>query len=55
MLQGMKESCRKGIANHPDLESCRVGREAKAEAETEAFAGRVLSFENPIGDADLLV
>ena len=39
----MKESYRKGIANHPDLESCVVSREAAIEALTEAHVGRVSS------------
>jgi hypothetical protein len=41
-----------GMAKHPDLESCRPDREVRLEALTGAFAGWVLSFENPIGDAD---
>src|ERR1035441_8642180 len=28
----MKESCRKGVANHPDAEPCEGGREAALEA-----------------------
>ena len=39
----MKESYRKGVANHPDPESCVVSREAAIEALTGAHAGRVLS------------
>ena len=42
----MKESHRKGIASHPDPESCVAGREAAIEALTGAHAGRVLSPEN---------
>ena len=41
----MKESYRKGIANHPDPESCVGGREAVGEALTGASAGWVLSCE----------
>ena len=41
----MKESYRKGIANHPDLESCGCRRKAAVEALTEAQAGWILSCE----------
>jgi len=41
----MKESYRKGVANHPDLESCAGRRKAAGEALTEAQAGRALSCE----------
>jgi hypothetical protein len=41
----MKELHRKGLANHPDPESCMAGREAAIEALTGAHAGRVLSCE----------
>ncbi len=41
----MKESRRKGVANHPDPESCGVGRKGDAEALTGARAGEVLSRE----------
>jgi hypothetical protein len=41
----MKESYRKGLANHPDPESCTDGREAVGEALTGAHAGWVLSCE----------
>ena len=41
----MKESPRKGVANHPDPESCVASREAAIEALTGAHAGRVLSCE----------
>ena len=41
----MKESYRKGVANHPDPESCVVSREAAIEALTGAHAGRALSCE----------
>jgi RNA-directed DNA polymerase len=41
----MKESYGKGLANHPGLESCVVGREAAIEALTGVHAGRVLSCE----------
>ena len=45
----MRESHRKGLANHSDPESCVVrGRKATIEALTGAQAGRVLSCEiNP--------
>jgi len=41
----MKESYRKGVAGHPDPESCVAGREAAIEALTGAHAGWVLSCE----------
>jgi RNA-directed DNA polymerase len=41
----MKESYRKGVANHPDPESCGVDREGGAEALTGARAGEVSSRE----------
>jgi hypothetical protein len=41
----MKESYRKGLANHPDPESCVASRKAAIEALTGAHAGRVLSCE----------
>jgi hypothetical protein len=41
----MKESYRKGVANHPDPESCVANREAGGEALTGAHAGGVLSCE----------
>lgn len=41
----MKESHRKGLANHPDPESCGGRRKAAGEALTGAQAGRVLSCE----------
>ena len=41
----MKESHRKGLANHPDPESCDGSRKAAGEALTGAQAGRVLSCE----------
>ena len=41
----MKESHRKGVATHPDPESCVASREAAIEALTGAQAGRVLSCE----------
>src|SRR5271163_3903723 len=41
----MKESHRKGVANHPDPESCVASREAAIEALTGAHAGRVWSCE----------
>ena len=39
----MQEPHRKGLANHPDPESCVVSREAGCEALTGAHAGGVLS------------
>jgi hypothetical protein len=44
----MKESHGKGLAHHPDPESCMARREAAIEALTGAHAGRVLSCEIPI-------
>src|ERR1700726_3557232 len=41
----MKESYRKGVANHPDPESCVASRKATIEALTGAHAGRALSCE----------
>src|SRR3954447_11082638 len=41
----MEESCRKGLANHLDPESCVASREAAIEPLTGAHAGRVLSCE----------
>ena len=41
----MKVSHRKGLATHPDPESCMAGRKAAIEALTGAQAGRVLSCE----------
>jgi hypothetical protein len=41
----MRESHRKGVANHPEPESCVAGRKATIEALTGAHAGRVLSCE----------
>jgi|SRR6267143_808563 hypothetical protein len=41
----MKESHRKGVANHPDPESSVGSREAVGEALTGAHAGWVLSCE----------
>ena len=49
----MKESYRKGVANHPDPESCVGSRKAAGEALTGAHAGRVLSCEiNRVRSAD---
>ncbi len=51
----MKESYRKGAANHPDPESCNGRREAAVEALTGAQAGRVLSCEiNFVRGADVV-
>jgi hypothetical protein len=41
----MQESHRKGVAIHPDPESCVVARKGAIEALTGAYAGRVLSCE----------
>lgn len=41
----MKESYRKGVANHPGVESCEGGREIALEALTEVYVGWVLRFE----------
>jgi hypothetical protein len=41
----MKESCRKGIASHPDPESCVASRKAGREALTGAHAGGTSSCE----------
>src|SRR5215475_7215131 len=41
----MKESYRKGLASHPDPESCGSGRKASAEALTGAHAGQPSSCE----------
>src|SRR5918995_5017564 len=41
----MRESHRKGVATHPDPESCVASRKATIEALTGAPAGRVLSCE----------
>jgi len=45
MEEGMKESYRKGIANHPDPELCVGHRKVTGEALTGAQAGRALSCE----------
>ena len=41
----MKASHRKGVATHPDPESCVASRKATIEALTGAHVGRVLSCE----------
>jgi RNA-directed DNA polymerase len=41
----MKESYRKGLATHPDPESCGVACEGKVEALTGAHAGKAMSRE----------
>ena|SRR5881628_3188087 len=41
----MQESHRKGVAIHPDPESCMASREVAIEALTGAHVGRVLSCE----------
>ena len=56
MEQGMKESYRKRVANHPDPESCAGSREAVREALTGAQAGRELSCEiNLVRGADAVL
>jgi hypothetical protein len=51
----MKESYRKGVANHPDPESCECRRKAAGEALTGAQAGRILSCEiNLVRGADVV-
>ena len=44
----MKESYRKGVASHPDLESCVGRRKAAGEALTEAQTGRILNRVIPL-------
>jgi hypothetical protein len=39
---GMQEPHRKGVANHPDIESCAGGGDITGEALTEALAGRAI-------------
>jgi hypothetical protein len=52
----MKESHRKGVANHPDSESCVYRRKAVGEALTGVKAGRVLSCEiNHVLGADAVL
>ena len=52
----MKEFCRKGVADHPDPESCECRRKAAGEALTGAKAGRVLSCEiNHVRGADVVL
>jgi hypothetical protein len=41
----MKEPYRKGVASHPDPESCVASRKARREAVTGVHAGRVSSCE----------
>ena len=51
----MKESHRKGLAIHPDPESCDIRRKADVEALTGAHAGWVLSSEiMPVRGADVV-
>ena len=42
----MKESYRKGVANHPDPESCVASRKAAVEALTGAHAGQGIELRN---------
>ena len=46
----MKESYRKGVANHPDPESCAAYRKVRREALTGAHAGWVLSPEKGVSE-----
>jgi hypothetical protein len=48
----MKESYVKGLANHNGPESCGGARKSGGEALTGERAGRVLSRENSVWDAD---
>ena len=41
----MRESYREGLASYSGPESCATGREARSEALTGVWAGRVLSRE----------
>jgi RNA-directed DNA polymerase len=51
----MKEPHRKGVANHPDPESCAGGGNIAGEALTGAYAGQLLSSEiTSIGAPTLL-
>lgn len=45
MEKGMKESHRKGVAHHPDPESCAGHRKVVSEALIGAQTGRALSCE----------
>src|SRR6266568_860206 len=45
MEEGMKESYRKGLANHPGPESCECSGNDALEALTGVYAGFVLSSE----------
>jgi RNA-directed DNA polymerase len=47
----MKESYRKGVANHPDPESCGITSNGEAEALTGVHTGSVSSRENGITSA----
>lgn len=42
----MKEPYRKGLANHPDPESCAGDRKVAGEALTGAHAGSAIEFRN---------
>ena len=48
----MKESYGEGIASHTGPESCTAARKGGREALTGERAGRVLSRERPLRDAD---
>jgi len=43
----MKESCREGVANHPDPESCAGGGNTQGDALTGAHTGQLWSSEIP--------
>jgi hypothetical protein len=53
----MRESHKKGVASHPDPESCAVSRKAEREALTMVRAGRVirrtLCSQKPVGPWNL--
>lgn len=44
----MKEPYRKGLANHPDPESCAIDRKVGGEALTGAHAGAAIEFRNHV-------
>jgi len=51
----MRESHVEGVATHDDPESCAGTREGEGEALTGARAGRVLSREMHLQDADVVM
>ena len=52
MEQGRKESNRKGIANHPDPESCECSRKAAGEALTGAAKSILSGAPTLFGEAE---